>query len=365
VKSRHIASAVTTFKWILVPVRFFALLLPEPLDRHHEHFLTDRAHLKVKRIQLSNSENAIMTRLCRLMTLLTCLVLSTGTAFVSSDQHASVLRKHQALRMSGGGSDLKPPAELYQGAVAAGAAKASAPFGKIFKLGIVSGCHIGFGAYLAISVGGACPGIAAENPGLQKIIMGAFGLPFGLIMTLVSGGELFTGNTALVTAAQQEGKITTKDLAKNWIASYLGNFVGSVILAYLAYKSGTLGAAPGAASMAVAKCSSAWEATFVKGILCNWLVCMAVYMASGCSSMIGKMTAVWFPISAFVALGLEHSVANMFMIPLGILRGADITMKQMFVTNLIPVTLGNIVGGAVAVMMPFGTTFGSWGKKKE
>lgn len=125
-------------------------------------------------------------------------------------------------------------------------------------------------------------------------------------MTLVSGAELFTGNTALVTAAKAEGKTTTSDLVKNWTASYLGNFVGSLIMAYLAYISGTLGAAPGAVNIATAKCSLTFAQAFSRGILCNWLVCMAVYMASGCSSMIGKMTAVWFPISAFVALGLDH-----------------------------------------------------------
>jgi formate/nitrite transporter FocA (FNT family) len=81
--------------------------------------------------------------------------------------------------------------------------------------------------------------------------------------------------------------------------------------------------------------------------------------------MIGKMTAVWFPISAFVALGLDHSVANMFIIPLGILRGAKITVAEMFVKNLIPVTLGNVVGGALCVMAPFGINFGSWGKNKK
>ena len=109
----------------------------------------------------------------------------------------------------------------------------------------------------------------------------------------------------------------------------------------------------------------AWDVAFVRGILCNWLVCMAVYMASGCSSMIGKMTAVWFPISSFIALGLDHSVANMFIIPLAMFRGADITVGQMFTKNLIPVTLGNIVGGALCVMAPFGLTFGNWYKKKD
>jgi formate/nitrite transporter FocA (FNT family) len=167
---------------------------------------------------------------------------------------------------------LKAPPALYEGAVAAGTAKASASFGKIFQLGVVAGCHIAFGAYLAISVGGACPGIAADNPGLQKLIMGAIGLPTGLIMTLVTGAELFTGNTALVTSAYMEKKIKGKDLVKNWIASYLGNFVGSLLLAWLAYKSGTLGAAPGAVNLATAKASLPWDVAFYRGILCNWLV---------------------------------------------------------------------------------------------
>ena len=127
-------------------------------------------------------------------------------------------------------------------------------------------------------------------------------MPFGLIMVLVSGAELFTGNTALVTAAYMEGKTSGKDLTKNWVASYIGNFVGSLFLAYLVFKSGTLGNLPGAVNLATAKSNLTWMAAFTRGILCNWLVCMAVYMASGCSSMIGKMTAVWFPISAFVAL---------------------------------------------------------------
>lgn len=237
--------------------------------------------------------------------LLFCLLAGTSSAFAVHHHSQQLPRggfsaRRVAVQMSSGGGggdtavpELKPPPALYQGAVAAGAAKASASFAKIFNLGMVSGVHIGFGIWLAVTVGGACPGIMNDNPGLQKIIMGAFGLPFGLIMTLVTGGELFTGNTALVTGAYMEGKIDKKALAKSWIASYLGNFAGSVLLAYLAFKSGTLGTAPGAANIATAKCSATWGVAFTRGILCNWLVCMAVYMASGCSSMIGKMTAVW------------------------------------------------------------------------
>jgi len=302
--------------------------------------------------------------------------LLVASSYALAIQPRSFVNPHvKALHMSSGGAaevissppppELKAPPALYAGAVAAGAAKAAAPFGKIFKLGVVAGAHIGFGAYLAIAIGGACPGIAAENPGLQKMIFGAFGLPFGLIMTLVSGAELFTGNTALVTGALMEGKTTKENLIKNWSASYLGNFVGSLILAYLAFKSQTLGGGPAAVAIATAKCNLPFTVAFVRGILCNWLVCMAVYMASGCSSMIGKMTAVWFPISAFVALGLDHSVANMFIIPLGMLRGAEITITQFLLKNLIPVTLGNIVGGALCVMGPYGSAYGKWFKKKD
>jgi formate/nitrite transporter len=197
------------------------------------------------------------------------------------------------------------------------------------------------------------------------MIFGAFGLPFGLIMTLVTGGELFTGNTALVTAAWAERQITLRDLLKNWLASYSGNLVGSILLAWLAFQSGTLGNAPAAVAIATGKCSLPWNVAFVRGILANWLVCMAVYMASGCNTLIGKMTAVWFPISAFTALGLDHSVANMFILPLGMFRGAEITWTQMWINNLIPVTLGNIVGGALFVMAPFGTTYGKWFAKTD
>merc|ERR1719238_2547557 len=127
------------------------------------------------------------------------------------------------------------PPDGFDGAVAAGTKKAGMPASKIFGLGILSGCHIGFGAYLMLSIGGACPGLAASNPGLQKILLGAFGLPFGLFMTLMTGAELFTGNTALVTMAMLEGKCTMGQLMKSWSASYVGNFIGSVFFAALVF----------------------------------------------------------------------------------------------------------------------------------
>ena len=233
------------------------------------------------------------------------------------------------------------------------------PASKIFGLGMLSGAHIGFGAFLMLTVGGACPGLAATNPGLKSIVTGAFGLPFGLFMTLMTGAELFTGNTALVTMAVLEKKATKEQLVKSWVASYMGNLVGSIAFAYLVFLGGTLGATGGAsAGVAVAKTSLPFMKAFVRGILCNWLVCMAVYLASFAKDVMGKMVAIWFLISSFVALGLEHSVANMFIIPLGIFSGAAVSWKAFFLNNLLPVTLGNIVGGAVAVAAVFSWAYG-------
>eukprot|EP01038_Epipyxis_sp_PR26KG_P005178 gene5178-7205_t len=256
-------------------------------------------------------------------------------------------------------TDVKAPAAIFNGAVDVGGVKSSLSTMKILFLGILSGCHIGFGSYLSLSVGGACTEIAKSNPGLQKIILGAFGLPFGLMMTVIAGGELFTGNTALVGAAVIEGKADLKSLAKNWVFSYLGNFIGSILLAWLAYTSGTLGVSTASVTTATAKCSLTFIQAFVRGILCNWLVSMAVYMASGASTLTSKMVAIWFPISAFIALGLEHSVANMFFIPLGIMRGAEITIIDFLWKNLFPVTLGNIVGGALCVGAAYAYVYGS------
>merc|ERR1712087_293547 len=247
----------------------------------------------------------------------------------------------------------------FEGAVAAGEKKAAMPASKIFGLGILSGAHIGFGAFLMLSIGGACPGLAASNPGLQKMVLGAFGLPFGLLMTLISGAELFTGNTALVPLALFEGKATSGQLAKSWTASYLGNFVGSVAFAALVVAGGTLATSAVPAAVAGVKTSLSFKTALVRGILCNWLVCMAVYMASMARDLAGKMVAIWFPISAFVALGLEHSVANMFIIPMAILSGAAISWKTFLLRNLLPVTLGNIIGGMLCVAAGFSYAYGS------
>ena len=210
---------------------------------------------------------------------------------------------------------------------------------------------------LAVSVGGSVPGIKAANPGVQRALLGVMGLPMGLLMVLGAGGELVTGNMAVCTAAYKAGKASLSDLCRNLGTVYLGNFVGSLAVAALGAWAST-GVTGGAIAVATGKVSGTFGAAFARGVLCNWLVCMAVYLASFAKDVVGKMTAIWFIISAFVALGLEHSVANMFIIPLGIMNGAAVTWKSFFLANLLPVTLGNIVGGAVCVGAAFCWAYG-------
>ena len=209
-------------------------------------------------------------------------------------------------------------------------------------------------------MGAACPELARSNPGLQKLMMGAFGLPLGLLMTLVTGGELVTGNFVLGTIAVREKKATLSQLMKSWGVSYLGNLVGSLLLASMVYHSRALSPISSASAVAIAtaKTSAPFAATFLKATLCSYLVGIAVYMASGASSLASKAVAVWFPISAFVALGLEHCVANMFLVPLGMAFGAEVSVGTFLLKNLLPVTLGNAFGGAGMVALAFGGAYG-------
>jgi len=270
-------------------------------------------------------------------------------------RHACMQRL-SALRGGNAGGPLAPPllktpAGILDGIIAAGTAKGDMPASKTLLLAVVSGTQIAFGSCLALMVGGAIPGIKAANPGLQRIIFGSFGLPFGLMLTTVTGAELFTGNTAIVMTSFLSGSTTLSKLLQNWSLAWVGNLIGSLLVAGLFYLSGVIHA--GVVAVASAKASLTFREAFVRGILGNWLVCMAVWMASGCQDLTSKMVAIWFPISAFVALGLEHSIANMLMMPLGMMMSAPITTRDILVKNLLPVTLGNTVGGAVAVASVF------------
>lgn len=218
---------------------------------------------------------------------------------------------------------------------------------------VVAGAYIALGGFLCLSVGGACPGLTQSNPGLAKLITGLFGLPFGLLLVLLTGVELFTGNTAVVTAAVLEDRASFGELLKNWICSFAGNFVGCMVVISILTQSGVVGTSA-AQTMATTKTSLSFLQAFIRGILANWLVCLAIWCATSASSLPGKVLGVFIPISSFVSMGFEHSIANMFLIPFGIFSGASVTFNVFLLKNLLPVTLGNIVGGAILV-----GTFGS------
>lgn len=265
-------------------------------------------------------------------------------------------------RAVSGGDALAPPA-VFEAACGASEKKGAQKPATTLTLGFSAGALIGFGALLMTCVGGASPGLASANPGLSAFLKGAIGLPAGLTMVILTGGELFTGNVMVMLSGLLTGVVDAGKLARSWALSYVGNFAGSVFMAWMAYTAMTA-AAPAATAAAVGiattKASLPFGVAVAKGVLCNWLVCLAVWGTMATTSVAGKILAIFWPITTFVALGFEHSVANMFLIPHGMLLGADVTFAQMMTSNIIPVTIGNVIGAAVFVA---GVHWLAYGKK--
>jgi formate/nitrite transporter len=188
-------------------------------------------------------------------------------------------------------------------------------------------------------------------------LLGGVAFSLGLILVLVGGAELFTGNN-LIVMAWAERKVTSRQLLRNWVLVYLANFVGALGTVALFYLAGALelsGGAVGqtAARIAETKLNLDFSTAFFRGILCNTLVCLAVWLNFAARDVAGKILAIIFPISAFVALGFEHSVANMYLIPLGMLANGGGIDFAALLRNLLPVTLGNIVGGSGLVALTY------------
>jgi formate/nitrite transporter len=240
------------------------------------------------------------------------------------------------------------PKEIAQATCDAGSAKAKLSIAQMIVLGIFAGVFIGFGAQGAITIGQSLTKI---DVGLQKFAFaGAF--PVGLMLVVICGAELFTGNN-LMTLGCLNCRYKWSDIFRNWCVVYFANFVGSIILAFLVANSGLMASGTPAADLAVGiatkKVAIAFGPAIIRGILCNILVVLAVWMATGARDVIGKIFAIWFPIMLFVLSGFEHSVANMYFIPLGMFLGAPVTWGQIWLNNLIPVTIGNLIGGALIV----------------
>lgn len=242
------------------------------------------------------------------------------------------------------------PSEVAQAIIVSAETKASLSITRILILGIMAGAYVGFGGYAYIV---AMQTLGNIDAGLMRFF-GAAVFPVGLMLVIFSGSELFTGNN-LMTMGLMDRKITLTGMLRNWLFVYIGNFIGSVILAYIVHKSQLVNENILAKTLDVglAKTSLSFQAAFLRGILCNILVVLAVWTAAASKDIASKIFSMWFPVMLFVLSGFEHSVANMFIIPLAKFSGLAITWNHIWTTNLIPVTLGNIVGGGIIIPVAY------------
>ncbi len=247
------------------------------------------------------------------------------------------------------------PKEIAEIWVQNGVNKAKLPLLKMFLLGIAAGVYIGFGAH-AFLVASAAGETAFE--GMAGKLLGAALFPVGLMLVVLCGAELFTGNNLLTLALMQK-KITVQEMLRNWGVVYVANLLGSVLLAFVLAKSGLYTGATGARAIAVAssKVGASFMEMVLRGILCNMLVVLACWFQAGSKDLTGKILAIWFPIMLFVFSGFEHSVANMTYISLGMFLGADVSVGDFLLGNLIPVTIGNLIGGAILVPGLYRTSY--------
>lgn len=258
------------------------------------------------------------------------------------------------------------PSETASNFIEIGYTKATLSIYKLIILGVLAGAFIAFAAQ-----GSSFAIHTIESVGLAKTLSGAV-FATGLMMVVIAGGELFTGNS-LIAISCLSGRSRWTGLLRNWLFVYIGNFIGSVLIAWLIYISSQLNATGGALGgftikTAVYKTSLSFSSAFALGVLCNWLVCLAVWMSAAAKDIAGKILAIFFPIWLFIISGFEHSIANMYYIPAGILAKSNslyveaatnmgVTADQldmlnvgtMLTQNLIPVTIGNIVGGVLFV----------------
>lgn len=226
---------------------------------------------------------------------------------------------------------------------------------RTFLLALLAGFYIAFGAQLSTVV--TQDSVGFVGIGVSRLAGGAV-FSVGLMLVVVCGAELFTGNSLLVSSAL-DGEISWLKLVENWGLVLLGNLLGSLFMAWLLFESRLWqngAVANQAVAIASAKCQLSFWVSFIRGILCNWLVCLAVFMAVAARDITGKLLSCLVPIMTFVTSGFEHSVANMYFIPAGLLLKNELGLQApgldwsaFLVGNILPVTLGNIVGGVVFV----------------
>jgi formate/nitrite transporter len=249
------------------------------------------------------------------------------------------------------GIDAYAPAQMAARVETAGVTKTQLPALSVFALSMLAGAFIAFGAmFYTLAMTGSGLGFGPSR------VLGGLAFSLGLILVIVGGAELFTGNSLIVMAWASK-RISSSALLRNWGLVYLGNLAGALEMVALSYLAGTLSLGGGAVGetarmIATAKLALPADQAFFRALLCNVLVCLAVWLCYAARDIAGKILAILWPITAFVALGFEHSVANMYLIPIGMLAGAGFDLAG-FAHNLLWVSLGNIAGGAGFVALVY------------
>ncbi len=258
--------------------------------------------------------------------------------------------------------DCLAPAAIEAKTEAAGVTKANLPIAKAFVLAMFAGAFIAFGGlFFTVFLSDSM-----LTWGPQRIV-GGLCFCLGLVLVLVCGAELFTGNSLMVCALKS-GKISFSQMLSRWVVVWLGNFVGSLLIVFLVYMAGIYklngeAVAASMVSIAAGKVTPDWITIFFRGILCNIFVCLAVWIGTAGKTVVDKVVGILLPISAFVACGFEHCVANMYFLPMGAVMhacgygadvaGADALNAAGIAFNLSAATLGNIVGGALLIALGY------------
>ena len=232
------------------------------------------------------------------------------------------------------------PAETCERFYAVGERKAGLPWDKMLVLAFFGGMYIALAG-----VASTWASMLVENPSVKRLIAGCV-FPAGLAMVVLTGTELFTGNN-LMTIALLEKRITVRGMLRNWCVVYLGNFIGAAFIAAAVVWGGVFAGNENVLISAAAGKILPFGVAFLRGILCNILVSLGVLMAAVAKDAAGKVVSLFFPVAAFIMAGYEHCVANMYYFTAGILAGGEIALTDIIFSNMIAVTLGNIVGGGL------------------
>lgn len=257
------------------------------------------------------------------------------------------------------------PSEVAEAVVENGVKKANKKTIQTAILGAFAGMFVAFGAHGYLTV----MQTLSKNfdTGFAKF-MGAAVFPVGIMLVIMAGAELFTGNNLMMLALIDK-KIKPKNIFKNWSIIYLTNFIGSMLIAYLVVKAGLYKEGSAMVDIAIkvakGKMSHTFSEALIRGILCNFMVVIAVWFSFAGRDVVSKIFALWFPIMLFVLSGFEHSIANMFLIPLGKMVGYETTWMEIFTKNLIPVTIGNIIGGGIVIPFAYHICFLKYKKTNQ